>query len=371
MPAPLRGFNAVLRKEFITILRDRVSLFFMFFPAILQIIAYGYALDTDVKHMPMAVLDEDRTPESRLLIEQFVNTDSFRIAEYAQSETELDSSIRAGRTRVGLHVPGDYAREVRAGRTAQVQVLIDGSNSTVALKALNTATGVTFYESLMSLLGRSQLPLPIDVRPQILYNPGMQSPNFYVPGMIGLALQLATLFATTLAIVRERESGTIEQLIVSRVSRWGLMLGKLIPYLVISLAMAAVLFLIMRWVFLIPIRGSLVALLVSTFLFVFTMLSLGLLLSTWAQNHMQAFQITLAFVLPSIFFSGFIFPREPMPWIFYGFGALLPSTYYIELIRGIVLRGAPLADLTGHLVILAGMGVFLFIACALRFRRSL
>lgn len=371
MRRPLTGFGAILRKEFVTIFRDRVSLFFMFFPAVIQIIAYGYALDIDVKHIPMAVLNEDRSAESVWLTERFVNTQSFRKVIEAQSAGELESAIRGGRAYVGLRIPAGYARDIAAGRTAQVQALIDGSNSTVALKALNTAMGVTFVDSLSSLMRVSGRPLPVELRPQVLYNPGMLSPNFYLPGMIALALQIATLFATTLAIVRERETGTIEQLIVHRVSRWGLMLGKLLPYLCISMAMACVLIFIMRWLFYVPVRGGLGILFTSTLLYVFSMLSLGLLLSTWARNYMQAFQMTLAFVLPSVFFSGFIFPRESMPWIFYAFGALLPSTYYIDLMRAIILRGAEMQDVGRQVSILAAMGTVLFVACVLRFHRRL
>ena len=368
---PLRGFSAVLYKEFITIARDRASLFFMFFPAIIQIIAYGYALDMDVKHMPMVVWNEDRTAESFALVDRFVNTESFRVAGQAGGPEEVASAIRSGRALVGLLIPPDYSRDLRAGRTAHIEVVVDGSNSTPAMKAVQTAMGVTFADSIKALVAASGRALPVEVRPQVLYNPAMLSPNFYIPGMVGLALQLATLFATTLSIVRERESGTIENLIVARPSRWGLMLGKLTPYLCISMAMAGMLFLIMRYVFLIPVAGSQLALFVSSLVYVFTMLSLGLLLSTWAKTHMHAFQMTLALVLPSVFFSGFIFPRESMPAVFYWFGAMLPSTYFIELMRAIILRGAHWAEFWQNLAVLAAMGAVLFVWCVTRVTKRL
>ena len=227
-------------------------------------------------------------------------------------------------------------------------------------------------ESVARLLTETgRTALPVEVRPQVLYNPAMKSPNFFVPGAIGLSLLIATVFSTALSIVREKEKGTLEQLLVSPMSRWGLMLGKLVPYLCISMAMAAILFAIMHWVFFIPIQGSLMALFVSTFIYLFALLSLGLLISTRANTAMEAFQMAMVLILPSVFFSGFIFPRETMPWIFYAIGSLLPTTYFITLLRAIVLRGASLAEFWQSLAILVGMGGVLFSLCALRFKSKI
>jgi len=192
-----------------------------------------------------------------------------------------------------------------------------------------------------------------------------------VPGVIGIVLQIATTFATAMSLVRERERGTLEQLMVSPLSRWGLMLGKLVPYLCIGSLMAVSLFTIMQWVFNVPIAGDLNALAIATLLYIFALLSLGLLISTRAQNQIQALQMSMIFILPSVFFSGFIFPRETMPWIFYAIGSMLPATYYIELERAIVLRGANLGDFWFNIVVLAGMGLALFSLCALRFKQKI
>jgi ABC-2 type transport system permease protein len=322
--------------------------------------------------MAMVVLNQDRTTESRQFIDSFVNTQTFRVVREVGSVEELAAAIRRGQAKVGLEIPPDFTRELRAGRTGRVQVLIDGSNSTTALQALNTAIGIAFQQSLAVMLQESgRRELPIEVRPQMLYNPAMRSPNFFVPGVIGIALQIATIFATAMSIVREREKGTLEQLLVSPLSRWGLMLGKLVPYLCISCAMAAVLFVILRWVFFIPILGSLTALALASFLYIFALLSLGLLISTKAENIMQSFQMTMAILLPTVFFSGFIFPRETMPWFFYAISTVLPATYFIELMRAIILRGASLSEFWFHLTVLAAMGAFLFSWCALRYRRNL
>jgi ABC-type multidrug transport system permease subunit len=367
-----RGLGAILFKEFIVVWRDPLTLFFMFFPPLIEMIAFGYALDTDVKHMAMVILNEDRTVESRQFIDRFVNTETFRVVGEVQSIEEMASQIRKGDAYVGLQIPPKFTQRVRAGQPSQVQLLIDGSNSTTALQAMNTGLSVALTQSLQSLLratGRSGIP--IDIRPQMLYNPGMKSPNFYVPGVIGIVLQIGTVFATAMAVVREREKGTLETLLVSPLSRWGLMLGKLIPYLCIGMVMAMILFLIMRFLFHVPINGSVIAMIFTTLVYVFALLSLGLLVATKAENQMQALQMSMTFMLPSVFFSGFVFPRETMPWIFYAVGTILPTTYFISLMRAIILRGARLFEYWPHLLILTIMSILLFALCSLTFRKKI
>ncbi len=192
---PFRGLSAILFKEFIIVWRDPMTLFFMFFPPLVEMVAFGYALDTDVKHMSMVILNEDRTVESRQFIDRFVNTETFRVIGEVGSIDELASQIRRGRAYVGLQIPPTFTRDVRAGNPAQVQLLVDGSNSTTALQALNTALAVGLTQSTEVLLretGRREVP--IDIRPQMLYNPAMKSPNFYIPGVIGIVLQIGTTF---------------------------------------------------------------------------------------------------------------------------------------------------------------------------------
>jgi ABC-2 type transport system permease protein len=369
---PFRGLSAILFKEFIVVWRDPMTLFFMFFPPLVEMIAFGYALDTDVKHMALVILNEDRTVESRQFIDRFVNTETFRVVGEVQSIEEMSSQIRKGRAYAGLQIPPKFTQNVRTGYPAQVQLLVDGSNSTTALQALNTALSVALTQSIESLLhvtGRHNVP--IDIRPQMLYNPAMKSPNFYIPGVIGIVLQIGTTFATAMAVVREREKGTLETLLVSPLSRWGLMLGKLVPYLCIGMTMATILFLIMRFLFGVPIAGNVLAMMFATLVYVFALLSLGLLVATKAENQMQALQMSMVFMLPSVFFSGFVFPRETMPWIFKAVGALLPATYFISLARAIILRGAHLFEYWPHLLILIIMSILLFAFCALLFRKKI
>ncbi|MFN2508122.1 MAG: ABC transporter permease [Chthoniobacterales bacterium] len=372
MHRPFRGLGAILFKEFITVMRDPMTLFFMLFPPLIEMIAFGYALDNDVKNMGLAILNEDRTVESRRFIDRFTNTETFqRVAEVGSVEA-LESEIRKGTAYAGLQIPPDFARDLRSGRPAQVQLLIDGSNSTTALQALNTAVAIALTQSTEMLLRESgRVAPPVDVRPQMLYNPTMRSPNFFVPGVIGVVLQIGTTFATAMAVVREKERGTLEQLLVSPLSRWGLMLGKLIPYLCLGMLMALLLFAIMRFLFHVPIAGSILAMTVATLVYVFALLSIGLVVATKAENQMQALQMSMTFILPSVFFSGFIFPRETMPWIFYAVGAMIPATYFIELMRAIILRGAVLTEYWPSLAVLTGMAALLFCVCALRFRKKI
>jgi len=369
---PFRGLGAILFKEFIVVWRDPMTLFFMFFPPLVEMIAFGYALDTDVKHMALVILNEDRTVESRQFIDRFVNTETFRVVGEVQSIEEMSSQIRRGRAYAGLQIPPKFTENIRAGYSAQVQLLVDGSNSTTALQALNTALSVGLTQSIESLLrATGRRTVPIDIRPQMLYNPAMKSPNFYIPGVIGIVLQIGTTFATAMAVVREREKGTLETLLVSPLSRWGLMLGKLVPYLCIGMTMATILFLIMRFLFGVPIAGNVLAMMFATLVYVFALLSLGLLVATKAENQMQALQMSMVFMLPSVFFSGFVFPRETMPWIFKALGALLPATYFISLARAIILRGAHFFEYWPQLFILIGMSILLFAFCALLFRKKI
>jgi len=369
---PFRGLSAILFKEFIIVWRDPMTLFFMFFPPLVEMIAFGYALDTDVKHMALVILNEDRTVESRQFIDRFVNTETFRVVGEVQSIEEMTSQIRSGHAYAGLQIPPKFTQNIRAGHPAQAQLLVDGSNSTTALQALNTALSVGLTQSIESLLrATGRHTVPIDIRPQMLYNPAMKSPNFYIPGVIGIVLQIGTTFATAMAVVREREKGTLETLLVSPLSRWGLMLGKLVPYLCIGMTMATILFLIMRFLFGVPIAGNVLAMMFATLVYVFALLSLGLLVATKAENQMQALQMSMVFMLPSVFFSGFVFPRETMPWVFKALGALLPATYFISLARAIILRGANFFEYWPHLLILIGMSIFLFAFCALLFRKKI
>ncbi|MBZ0255014.1 ABC transporter permease, partial [bacterium] len=260
----------------------------------------------------------------------------------------------------------------KQGESAPVEVLVDGSNNTIALQAMSTAKGIGMQSAIDrygQTIGASSAP--IDIRPRVLFNPDLLSPNFFVPGIIGVALQLSLTMLVAFAIVREREVGTLEQLMVSPATRSGMLLGKLIPYVVLAFFEMLALIAIMRFVFHIQIQGSILLLFALSGLFALAVIGIGLIISTSAANQVQATQMAIATLLPSIFFSGFIYPRETMPALFYGISFLLPLTYFVDILRGIVLRGADLHNLLRSVVPLAAMAVCLFSLSVLKFRKRL
>ncbi len=369
---PFGGFLPVLRKEAIHIRRDPMALFFTVLVPVVQLLLLGYAINTNVRNVKTVVYDAAPSQDSRRLLDRFINSDDFRIVENVSSDEELNRAIIAGRARVGIKIPPDYSRNLLAGNTAQVLILIDGSDSTVAGEMSNVANAIAYQESFDRLLlsEDGRIALPVEVRRKILFNPDSRSANFFIPGLIVVLLQMMTVLLTAFAIVRERERGTIEQLLMTPVRPLGLMVGKMVPYAVVAFAELLVVIGIMRWLFQVPIKGSLALLLLITLPFILTMLGLGLLISTRASSQQEAIQLTFGTLLPSIFLSGYIFPIDSMPTFFQWMSKVIPATYLIEITRGIILRGAGLVDIWGDALVLLGMGVFLTLVSAMRFRRQ-
>ncbi len=380
----LRGFFAVLIKEFAHIRREPATLVFMLVIPVVQTVIFGYAIQTEIEHVPTVVLDLDGRNAGRELVDDFVNTGTFQITERAHDDESFRRAMTAGRARVGVKIPPDLTERLVRGEQAVVQVLIDGSDSTVANAALSSASllgvqlsrsiGFAFLESQRRAPSRDRYgrpAAPIEIRPRLLYNPNLESSHFFVPGLIGIILQLVTLFLTSFAIVRERELGTLEQLFVTPVGRAGLVLGKLVPYAMIGMVETIIVMAVMVFLFGVPIHGSLWLLLGLTGLFVVTSLGMGLFVSTLARTQVQAMQFAFLVMLPSVLLSGFMFPRAEMPlpiWIV-SFG--LPVTYYIEILRGVVLRGAEFADLAPSVVGLSISCVVILGASIARFRKQL
>ncbi len=364
-----RGLWAILTKEIIHIRRDPATRFILAIPLV-ELLLFGYAIDTDVKNVPTVVFDLNRDGESRGLVKEFENTRYFRIAGEVHSDEELRNAIVSGRAKVGIKIPPDYSANLVNGRQARVQVLIDGSESTTALQVLNSSQQIGFLKSLRRE-GLSVDQFSIDIRPRLLFNPNLESVNFFVPGLIGIILQLVTVFLTAFAIVRERERGTLEQLLVTPVSKGGLILGKLLPYTVIGFGQTGLVLLLMVFLFGVPIHGSVALLLILSGIFLVPALGIGIVISTFAKNQGEAMQMSLMVMLPSILLSGFIFPRESMPAIIYFIGLFIPATYYLEILRGIILRGAGIAVLWDEAVVLVGFGIFFMVLSALRFKKHL
>lgn len=369
-----RGFGSIFYKEMIQISRDPLTLVLMLMLPMLQLLIFGYAINTTVRNISTVVYNLDQGRDSRELLDSFENTDYFEITEYVASDEELNEAIVAGRAKVGIKIPPDYSNRLATGRQATVLVLIDGSDSSIATQSLTVSTSVGLRESLERLTAGGEggsLELPIEIRPKMLFNPDSRSANFMVPGLVAIILQVITTLLTAFSIVRERERGTLEQLLVTPIQPFGLMLGKLVPYGLIGIFETVTVLAVMRLVFAVPINGSVLLLLVLSILFLFTALAIGLLISTKAQNQVQAFQMAFLIIFPSVLLSGFMFPRASMPPVMQAVGFLIPATHFMEIIRGIVLRGATLADLMNEVITLAVMGVLLLALSALRFRKKL
>ena len=263
-------------------------------------------------------------------------------------------TVRSGKASVAIRIPYDYARNLQSGIPATVQVLIDGSDSSVAGQAVNTSTGVALEQSLARVLPDGKMP--IDLRPSLLYNPAMRSANFFVPGLTAVLLQVMIVLLISLSLVRERERGTLEQLTMTPVTPLGLMIGKMIPYGVLGFGELCIILLVMRIVFQVPIHGNVFSLLLMSVPFLLTVLGIGLVISTKARTQAEAFQLSMGTVLPSVFLSGYIFLIDNMPPFFQGISRLIPVTYYIRILRGVILRGAGFAELWSNAGILTIMG---------------
>ncbi|MGC9326309.1 MAG: ABC transporter permease [Candidatus Hinthialibacter sp.] len=366
--------SAILYKEFLHMLRDPYTIAFALLPPIIQVIAFGFAIDTDVRNLSTVVYDQDGRQSSREIMMMFENTGVFQIQNYVSSHEELIRTLIEGKAVVGIAIPPDYTDKRKLGESAPLELLVDGSNNTIALQAMSTAKSVGLQSALSRFAEITNAPnsaLPIDVRPRVLFNPDLLSPDFFVPGIIGVALQLTLTMLVAFAIVREREIGTLEQLMVSPATRFALLLGKLIPYVVLAFFEMLILIMIMCCVFHIQIEGSVILLFALSSIFAFAVIGIGLLISTAAANQIQAAQIAIATLLPSIFLSGFIYPRETMPVFFYGLSYLLPLTYFIDILRGIVLRGAQMQNLLQSVVPLSVMALLLFSISVIKFRKRL
>lgn len=360
---------SVARKELLHILRDPTTLFFTLFIPIVELFMLGYAINTNVRNIATVILDQARTQESRTLVQRFVNTDDFLIVDEVFRDDELSRAIVAGRARVGIKIPEDYSRRLQAGETAQILILVDGSQSSIAGEAVNVGNAVALRESLERVLGNR--PLPVESRPRVLFNPDTRSANFFIPGLMVVMCQMMAVMLSATAIVREKENGTLEQLFMTPVRSLELVLGKLIPYLVLTFVEFCTIALLMRVIFQVPINGSFWTLLGLALPFVLAMLGLGLMISTRAATREAASQMAMGTVLPSVFLSGYVFPIDSMPTFFWWIAQLIPTTWLVDAARGVILRGAGWAELWFHALVLWGMAFTVLVAASLKFRKNL
>src|SRR5215813_2948477 len=364
-----RGFGAVFYKETLHVRRDFGTLFFSLIIPLLQMLLLGYGIDTNIRQINTVVFNADGRRESRELIDRLKNSDTFHVVRYVESDPQMNDMIVGGKARVGIKIPVDYSDKLLHQMSAQVLVLIDGSDSFVAGQAINVTTSIGLDESLRRVLVNNT-SLAVDMRPKLLFNPDSRSPNFFLPGLTAILLLNVTTFLTAFSIVREKERGTLEQLFVTPVRPMGLLLGKLLPYLVIGFFELLLILTFMRFAFRVPIHGSVVLLAILSLPYIFVSLSIGILISSKARSQAEAMQLAFLTILPTIFFSGYIFPRETMPLFFRGLSYIIPATYFINITRGIILRGATLVHLWIDAAALFTIGALLLVIAARRFQNK-
>ena len=370
--------RSLIRKEFIQIWRDPRTLILVVVIPVVQLFLLGYAATNDVRNVPLAVYDQDRGPAARALLDAYRAADYFRVAFDVSSEDELRGLIDAGKARAGLIIPPDYGQRIQGSGSAAVAFVLDGSDPTVASTALSAAQliGQQYATRVQAeRLGRrgqaGAIQLPLEVRSQVWYNPDLVSAYFMIPGVIGMILYALTSILTATAIVRERERGTIEQLIVTPIRPWELVVGKVLPYVILAFLNTLEVLLIGALWFEVPIRGDLGLILAVSGLFLLSSLGIGLLASTIANTQQEAMLTVWMTLLPGIFLSGFFFPLEAMPkplqWISY----LMPLRYYLVIIRSLLLKGVAAAALRDEILALAIFGFVIMAAASLRFRKRL
>ena len=373
----MRRLRALLVKEFIQMGRDRLTLAIMGLLPVIQLLIFGFAINTEVKHLPTAVFDQSVSAESRELIQGFQSTGYFDIRRGAGSLPEMNALVQSGKVKVGIAIPPDFQERLRSGRQAAVQVIVDASDSMSAASAISTAQMIGLVRSQQILYQRlspgssESVPLAVDVRIRPWYNPDMVSSHYMVPGIIAIVLAMTMMMITSMAIVRERERGTLEQLVVTPLRNWELMVGKILPYVAVGYVQLTLGLLIGIVVFRIPVRGSLALYYGLTSLHILASLAWGLLISSVAKTQMQAMQMSFFALMPSILLSGFMFPREAMPAFFRAVSNLLPVTFFLQISRGILLKGVGLSALWPQVLSLLGLLVFFLGLSILKFRKTI
>ena len=362
-------FWAMLRKEFIQMRRDRLTLGMMIGIPTIQLILFGYAIQTEVRHLPTVVLDQSRSPESRRLVQAMLNTGNFDLAGTVADRVELAAVIGRGDAKAGIVIPPDYEHDVKRGRVAQAQIVVDAADPLASSAAMSGAAlaGAVRSQALAAARG---VAAPIEIRVRPWYNPASRSAVYIVPGIIGVLLSMTMIVIASIAIVRERERGTLEQLVVTPIDKTSLMLGKIVPFLLVGYVQITVILLLGRLLFDVPVLGYLSTLYLVALPFIVASLAVGLFVSTLVETQAQAMQLGFLFLLPNILLSGFMFPREAMPAPAQWLGAALPLTYFLRVLRGILLKGTGLDAFWRESVVLIGFSVVLIAMSVRRFRKT-
>jgi drug efflux transport system permease protein len=368
--------RSMIWKEFIQMRRDRATVAMMLGIPVIQLLVFGFAIHMDVRHLPMAVYDESRTQESRDLIQKLTATDNFVVTRQAASYREATRLIDTGTVRASIVIPDDFARRLKRGRPATAQLLVDASDPNTSQNAIAAAQLVGQRKNVEILAARSGTPLrvdapPVDIRVRPLYNPALKSSIFIVPGIIGMILSITMMIITSMSVVREREQGTLEQLIVTPITRGEIMIGKIAPYVLVGYVQLTAVLTLGHFIFNVPIRGSLLVIYAVTFLFITANLGLGLFISTLAKTQAQSMQGSYFFFLPNVLLSGFMFPREGMPHVAREIGLIFPLTYYLQILRGVILKGENFLDVLPQTLMLLLLALVFFGFSVKRFQKRL
>ncbi len=369
---------SLIRKEFIQIIRDPRTLMIMFVMPLVMLFLLGYAATNDVRNVPLAIFDQDRSSAARDLVSAFRAADYFQFAFDVDSVEEMKWLIDSGQAKAGLIIPADYQRRLTANEQAQVAFVIDGSDPTIAGTALSAATLIgqakataVLRATLEQRAQAAAVTTPIEVRTQVWYNPDLISAYFMIPGLIGMILQYLAIILTSTAIVRERERGTIEQLIITPIRSWELIGGKLIPYVLIAFLDLLMVLVLGTLAFNMPINGSIALLLALSGLFLVTTLGIGLLISTFARTQFEAMMLAVFIQLPAIFLSGFFFPLAAMPPVLQLVSYLIPLRYFLIIVRAILIKGVGLAAVAHEVIALIIFGIVVMGTAVRRFHKRL
>lgn len=363
---------AVMKKEVLQMKRDRMTLALIFIIPLVQLLLFGYAIQTEVKHISTVVFDQSLSAESRDMLSSFSASGYFNINYAAGSYAEVTQKIDSGQAKAGIIFPPDFAENVRSGQSAPLQVIVDASDNMVANQAIAIANSIGLIKSQEVIVGKMHISgIPYDVRVRPWYNPDGITAYYMVPAILGIIVTLTMMILTAVAIVRERERGTLEQLMVTPIKSYEMMIGKIIPYIVMGYLQITIALLVGVLVFGVPIRGSLLQLYLLTLFFITASLGLGLMISNVAKNQMQAFQLSFFVMLPSILLSGFLFPRDAMPRIIYYISAVIPLTYYLDIIRGIILKGIGYQYLMGQVCVLLVFSLVFLTISTIKFKKKI
>lgn len=368
-----KRFLAIIKKEFIQIKRDKASFIIAIMMPLMMMILFGYAVVTELEDISLIVLDQNNTTESRELIKSLENTSYFKVTEHAKSYDEIKNSINRSYTHAALIIPPDYSHKLLKGENTTIQFIVDGSDPTTARTSLNSGI-LALQNHKAETLGDLLPGISSDqggISTKVLYNPTMRNQNYTIPGLIGLIMQNITIILTAFALVREKERGTLEQLMVTPISSMELIIGKMVPYVIIGfIDFIYALFLGIYW-FKVPFAGNMGLLILLGSGFVVCALSIGMLISTIAKTQLQAMQMAFLALLPSVLLSGFVFPREAMPKLIQYIGYFIPLTYFLNIIRGIILKGVGIEYLVKDILFLSLLGCLLLILSIVRFKKTL